>query len=129
MDKIFEFNVQDERLKKYLEDCLTEDKIEYEFKVEDRWYPRVKGSVNHYQVYCLYANNEKIDIIKQYVKDFENGEIIIDGIEELENADEEKNKKILNLNKILAYISVSMMLIVFLVAIIVMLLQYFFDVA
>ena len=111
MDKIFEFNIQDERMKKYLEECMTEDKIEYEFKVEDRWYPRVKGSVNHYQVYCLYANSDKLDIIKQYVKDFENGEVITDGIEELENEDEEKNKKNLNLNKILAYISATMILI------------------
>ena len=120
MDKIFEFNVQDERMKKYLEECMTEDKIEYEFKVEDRWYPRVKGSVNHYQVYCLYANSDKLDIIKQYVKDFENGEIITDGIEELENSEEEKNKKnkIFIIKKILAYIFVAMFAITILMGVI-----------
>ena len=119
MDKIFEFNVQDERLKKYLEDCLTEDKIEYEFKVEDRWLYSNKGQSEHYQVHCLYANNEKLDIIKQYVKDFENGEIITEGIDELENADEEKNKKskIFIVKKIVAYIFTAMFAIAFLMGI------------
>ena len=126
MNKIFEFNIQDERMKKYLEECMTEDKIEYEFKVENRWYDRFDRLNNRQvyknnQVYCLYANNDKYDKIKQYVKDFENGEIITDGIDELENADEEKSKKILNLNKILAYISATMILIALFAAIIAML--------
>ena len=94
MDKIFEFKVQDERMKKYLEECLAEDKIEYEIKIEDRWLSRARGMSERYQVYCLYANSDKLDTIKQYVKDFENGEVITDGIEELENADEEKSKKL-----------------------------------
>lgn len=37
MEKAIEFDIGKEELKKYLEKCLTEENIDYEIKIEDRW--------------------------------------------------------------------------------------------
>ena len=90
MEKAIEFEIKNESLKAYLEECLKEDNIDYEIKIEDRWIQKYKEASKFYQVYCLYVNSDKLDKVKQYINDFENGTIITDGIEELENAEEEK---------------------------------------
>ena len=36
MKKVVEFKVSEESFKKYLEECLNEEKINYEIKLEER---------------------------------------------------------------------------------------------
>mgnify|MGYP005953614629 CR=1 FL=1 len=93
MEKAIEFEIKNESLKEYLEICLKEDNIDYEIKIEERWVQKYKEASEYYQVYCVYVNSTQIDNVKKYIKDYENGTIITDGIEELENAEEEKNNK------------------------------------
>lgn len=90
MEKAIEFNIEKEELKKYLEECLAEENIDYEMKIEDRWIQKYKEASKYYQVYCLYVNNN-LDKVKQFIKDFENGTIIIDDIEEFKNIEDEEN--------------------------------------
>lgn len=91
MEKAIEFNIEKEELKKYLEECLAEENIDYEMKIEDRWIQKYKEASKYYQVYCLYVNNNNLDKVKQFIKDFENGTIIIDDIEEFKNIEDEEN--------------------------------------
>ena len=114
MEKAIEFEIENESLKTYLEECLKEDNIDYEIKIEDRWIQKYKEASKFYQVYCLYVNSDKLDKVKQYINDFENGTIITDGIEELENAEEEKvdNKfKIFTIKNFLRYYWIAIILI------------------
>lgn len=90
MEKVIEFNIVEEELKKYLEECLAEEKINYEIKIEDRWTQKFKEASKYYQVYCLYVNNNNLEKVKQIIKDFENATIITDDIEELKNVEEEE---------------------------------------
>lgn len=90
MEKAVEFEIKNEILKEYLEECLKENNIDYQIKIEDRWIQKYKDASKYYQVYCLYVNRDKIDKVKQFITEFENGTIITDGIEELENVEEEK---------------------------------------
>ena len=94
MEKVIEFNIGKEKLKKYLEECLTEESIDYEIKIEDRWIQKYKEASKYYQVYCLYVNNNNLDKTKQFIKEFEKATIITDDIEEFKNIeDEESNNK------------------------------------
>ncbi len=114
MEKAIEFEIKNESLKTYLEECLKEDNIDYEIKIEDRWIQKYKEASKFYQVYCLYVNSDKLEKVKQYINDFENGTIITDGIEELENAEEEKvdNKfKIFTIKNFLKYYWIAIILI------------------
>ena len=90
MKKAIEFNIKDEELKKYLEDCLKENKIEYEIKIEDRWIQKFKQASKYYQVYCIYVNSSDLNKAKDFVTDFEKGRIVADNIEELKNAKEDE---------------------------------------
>lgn len=38
MHKAVEFDIEKEELKKYIEECLNEENIDYEIKIEDRWH-------------------------------------------------------------------------------------------
>ena len=89
MKKAIEFEIKNENLKEYLVECLKEDNIDYEIKIEDRWIQKYKEASKYYQVYSLYVNSDKLDKVKQFITEFENGTIITDGIEELENVEEE----------------------------------------
>ena len=114
MEKAIEFEIKNESLKAYLEECLKEDNIDYEIKIEDRWIQKYKEASKFYQVYCLYVNSDKLDKVKKYINDFENGTIITDGIEELENAEEEKvdNRfKIFTIKNFLKYYWIAIILI------------------
>ena len=91
MEKAIEFNIGKEELKKYLEECLTEENIDYEIRVEDRWTQQYKNASKYYQVYCLYVSNNNLDKVKQFIKDFDNATIITDDIEEFKNVEEEEN--------------------------------------
>lgn len=91
MKKAIEFDIEDEEFKKYLEECLTVDNIDYEIKIEERWIEKYKEASKYYQVYCLYVNSNNLDKVKQFISDFENGTIITDGIEELENIEEDES--------------------------------------
>lgn len=91
MEKAIEFNIGKEELKKYLEECLTEENIDYEIKIEDRWIQKYKVASKYYQVYCLYVNNNNLDKVEQFIKDFENGTIITDDIEEFKNVEDEED--------------------------------------
>ncbi len=91
MEKAIEFNIEEKGLKKYLEECLTEESIDYEIRIEDRWIGRYKAASKYYQVYCLYVNNNSLDKVKQFIKDFENATVITDDIEELKNVEEEED--------------------------------------
>ena len=91
MEKAIEFNIGKEELKKYLEECLTEENIDYEIKIEDRWIQKYKEASKYYQVYCLYVNNNNLDKVEQFIKDFENGTIITDDIEEFKNVEDEED--------------------------------------
>ena len=93
MEKAIEFNIGEEELKKYLEECLTEENIAYEIKIEDRWIQKYKEASKYYQVYCLYVNNNNLDKVKQFIKDFENGTIITEGIEEFKNVEDEEDNR------------------------------------
>lgn len=91
MKKAIEFDLEKEELKKYLEECLTEENMDYEIKIEDRWVQKYKQASRYYQVYCLYVNKNDLNKVKQFLSDFENGSIITDGIEELKNIDEDES--------------------------------------
>lgn len=91
MEKAIELNIKDEELKKYFEERLKEENIEYEINIEDRWIEKYKDPSKFYQVYCIYVNSNNIEKVKQFMKDFENATIITDGIEEFQNIDEEEN--------------------------------------
>ena len=89
MEKAIEFEIENESLKEYLEECLKEDNINYEIKIEERWIQKYKEASKYYQVYCLYVNSVQIDNVKKYIKDYQNGKIITEGIEELENVEDD----------------------------------------
>ena len=91
MKKAIEFNIVEEEIKKYLEECLKEENIDYEIRIEDRWNQRYKQASKYYQVYCLYVNDNNLDKVKQFIKDYENATIITNDIEEFKNVEEEEN--------------------------------------
>lgn len=91
MEKAIELNIKDEELKKYFEDRLKEDNIKYEINIEDRWIQKYKDASKFYQVYCIYVTSNNVEKVKQFMKDFENGTIVTEGIEEFQNIDEEEN--------------------------------------
>ena len=91
MEKVIEFNIENEEQKRYLEECLTQENINYEMKIEERWIQKFKNASKYYQVYCLYVNDNDLDKVKQFVKDYDNGTIITDNIEELKNIEDEEN--------------------------------------
>ena len=95
MEKVIEFNIEDSESKKYLEEYLREENIEYELTIEDRWLQKYKSASTFYQVYCLYVNKKDINKIEKFLEDLKNATIITDGIEELEceEDDEEDNNK------------------------------------
>lgn len=92
MKKVVEFKISEESFKKYLEECLNEEKINYEIKLEERWIQKFKSASKYYQVYCLYVNDSDIDKVLKFIDDFENGDIVSDGVEEL-NEEEENNEE------------------------------------
>lgn len=91
MEKAIEFSIEKEELKKYLEECLIEENIDYEIRIEDRWIQQYRNASKYYQVYCLYVDDNNLDKVKQYIRDFENATIITDDIEEFKNVGEEEN--------------------------------------
>ena len=106
MEKAIEFNIGKEELKKYLEECLTEENIDYEIRIEDRWIQQYKQASKYYQVYCLYVSNNNLYKVKQLIKDLDNATIITDDIEEFKNVEEEEsdNKfKIFTIKSFLKY--------------------------
>ena len=106
MEKVIEFVDENNRLKKYLEECLLEEKIYYEIKIEERWTKNYKQASKYYQVYCLYVNKDKLERVDEIIKEYENGDIITEGIEELDSIEDEKynNKfKIFTLKNFLKY--------------------------
>lgn len=114
MEKAIEFEIENESLKEYLEECLKEDNIDYEIKIEDRWIQKYKEASKYYQVYCLYVNSDKLDKVKQFISEFENGTIITEGIEELENVEEEKSDtkfKLFSLKNFLKYYWIAIILV------------------
>ncbi len=114
MVKVIEFNTEREELKKYLEECLKEENVYYEMKIEERWLERYKEASKYYQVYCLYVNENNLDKVKQFIKDYENATIITDGIEELKNIEGEKDDnrfKIFTKKKFLKYYYVAMIIV------------------
>lgn len=114
MEKVIEFVDENNRLKKYLEDCLLEEKIDYEIKIEERWTKNYKQASKYYQVYCLYVNKDKLERVDELIKEYENGDIITEGIEELESIEDEKynNKfKIFTLKNFLKYYLITLIVI------------------
>ena len=94
MEKATEFNIDQTSLKEYLEECLTEQNINYEIKIEDRWIQKYKNASKYYQVYCIYVDHNNIDKVNKLLNDFKNATIITDNIEELKDIeDEEENDK------------------------------------
>lgn len=91
MEKAIEFNIGEKELKKYLEECLSEKNITYEITIEDRWIQKFHEASKYYQVCCLYVNHNNLNEVKQLIKDYKNGTIITDGIEELKSAEDEEN--------------------------------------
>jgi len=83
-------------------------------KIEERWLERYKEASKYYQVYCLYVNENNLDKVKQFIKDYENATIITDGIEELKNIEGEKDDnrfKIFTKKKFLKYYYVAMIIV------------------
>ena len=114
MVKVIEFNTEREELKKYLEEWLKEENVYYEMKIEERWLERYKEASKYYQVYCLYVNENNLDKVKQFIKDYETATIITDGIEELKNIEGEKDDnrfKIFTKKKFLKYYYVAMIIV------------------
>ena len=114
MEKVIEFVDENNRLKKYLEECLIEEKIDYEIKIEERWTENYKQSSKYYQVYCLYVNKDKFEKVDELIKEYENGDIITDGIDELKSIEDEKydNKfKIFTLKNFLKYYWITLIVI------------------
>lgn len=107
MEKVIEINKDRVELKEYLEECLIEEKIDYEIKSEGRWIQHFKQASEYYEVYCVYVDNNNINKVNKFVEDFENATIITDDIEELKNVEEEgedDNKfKIFNQKNFLKY--------------------------
>lgn len=99
MEKIAEFNTENEILKKYLEESLSEKDIKYEIKLEERWTQNYIDVSKYYKVYCLYVNSDNINQAKQIIEDFEKAKIITDDIEELKNEEPENSEENLK-NKI-----------------------------
>ncbi len=99
MEKIAEFNTENEILKKYLEESLSEKDIKYEIKLEERWTQNYIDVSKYYKVYCLYVNSDNINQAKQIIEDFEKAKIITDDIEELKNEEHENSEENLK-NKI-----------------------------
>ena len=91
MIKAVEFNVNEGDFKKYLEECLSEKNINFEIKTEDRWIQKFKDASKYYQVYCLYVDNNDINLVKQFIRDYENGTIITDKVKEFKNSSNEQN--------------------------------------
>ena len=57
-------------------------------------------------MYCLYVNKDKLERVDEIIKEYENGDIITEGIEELDSIEDEKynNKfKIFTLKNFLKY--------------------------
>lgn len=95
MEKAIEINVNEKELKDYLEECLAEENINYEVRIEDRWIERFKEASKYYQVYCIYVDSNYLEKVEKMINDFKNATIITDGIEELkdiEKDDETYNK-------------------------------------
>ena len=90
MEKVIEINKDRVELKEYLEECLTEEKIDYEIKIEGRWIQHFKQASEYYEVYCIYVNDNNINKVNKFVEDFEKATIITDDIEELKNVEEEE---------------------------------------
>lgn len=99
MEKIAEFYTENEILKKYLEESLSEKDIKYEIKLEERWTQNYIDVSKYYKVYCLYVNSDNINQAKQIIEDFEKAKIITDDIEELKNEEHENSEENLK-NKI-----------------------------
>lgn len=94
MEKATEFNIDQTSLKEYLEECLTEQNINYEIKIEDRWIQQYKNASKYYQVYCIYVDHNNLDKVNKLLNDFKNATIITDNIEELKDIEnEEENDK------------------------------------
>ena len=96
MKTVVEFKVSEESFKKYLEECLNEEKINYEIKLEERWIQKFKSASKYYQVYCLYVNDSDIDKVSKFIDDFEKGDIVSDGVEELKEEEENNEENISN---------------------------------
>ena len=90
MKRVTEFNLSEKELKKYLEECLKEQNINYEIKIEERWIQKYKEASEFYQVYCLYVSNEDLEKVEQIINDYKNAIVITDDIEELKNIDTEE---------------------------------------
>lgn len=95
MEKIVEFDLKNKELKQYLEKCLTEENIEYELKIEEKWIQGFHNPSHYYQVYSVYVNSDKRDRVEKIINNFENGIIITDSIKELENAEDEEENNLL----------------------------------
>lgn len=93
MEKAIEFNINDNELKKYLEESLIEEKIDYEIRIEDRWIQHYRQASEYYQVYCIYVDSNYLDNVRKLIEDFENATIITDGIEEHKNIEEQTDEK------------------------------------
>ena len=65
MEKAIELNIKDEELKKYFEERLKEENIEYEINIEDKWIEKYKDPSKFYQVYCIYVNSNNIEKVKE----------------------------------------------------------------
>ena len=120
MKKVIEFGLEKEELKKYLEECLTEENINFQIKIEDRWTEQYKNASEYYKVYCLYVN-DNFDKVEQYIKDFENAKIISDDVEELKYAEEEEEKdnrfKIFTIKNFVKYFYIALLIIAIIIII------------
>lgn len=96
MEKIAEFSLKDEEFKQYIEQCLTEENIDYEIKIEEKWIQGYHNPSQYYQVCSVYVNSDSLDKVEKIKKDFENATIVTDGIEELENAEDEEENNFFN---------------------------------
>lgn len=120
MKKVIEFGLEKEELKKYLEECLAEENINFQIKVEDRWTEQYKNASEYYKVYCLYVN-DNFDKVEQFIKDFENAKIISDDVEELKYAEEEEEKdnrfKIFTIKNFVKYFYIALLIIAIIIII------------
>ena len=91
MEKVIEFNLNDNALKNYLVECLEEKNITYEIKIEDRWIQKFKNPSQFYQVYCLYVKKEDLTSVEEIINNYKNAEIITDDIEELKDIENEED--------------------------------------
>lgn len=93
MKKAIEFNINENELKRYLEESLIEEKIDYKIRIEDRWIQHYEQASEYYQVYCIYVDSNHLDNVRKLIEDFENATIVTDGIEELQNVEEQTDEK------------------------------------